>query len=137
MSQAASKILGRADILAATADLVTQTVEVPEWGGSVIVRSMTGADRDAFEATLIVEVDGKRKVDSTNMRAKLVAMTVVDENGLRLFGPDDIAALNARSAAALERVVKVAQALNGMGAEAVAAAEKNSEAAPSGDSAFA
>lgn len=137
MSTATQKILGRADILAATQDLVTETVPVPEWGGSVLVRSMTGADRDAFEATLVVEKDGKRSADLTSMRAKLVAMTVVDENGLRLFSAEDVPALNVRSATALERVFQVAQRLSGIGAEAVKEAEKNSEAAPSGDSASA
>ena len=34
-------------------DLPCETVPVPEWGGEVQVRTMTGTDRDAFEASLI------------------------------------------------------------------------------------
>ncbi len=34
-------------------DLPRETVQVPEWGGEVQVRTMTGTDRDAFVASLI------------------------------------------------------------------------------------
>jgi hypothetical protein len=40
---------------------------------------------------------------------------VVDEQGNRMFSEADIEALGRKSAAALERVCKVAQALNGIG----------------------
>jgi hypothetical protein len=108
------------------ADLQSQTVEVPEWGGSVLVRSMTGADRDAFESSLVtVAADGTRQADMTNLRAKLVALTVVDEAHNRLFEVSDVARLALKSAAALERVFDAAQRLNGIGAQAQEAALKN------------
>lgn len=116
-------------------DLKTQSVEVPEWGGSVNIRTMTGSDRDAFEQTLVkVDGNGNRKTDLTNMRAKLVAMTVVDDNGNRLFGEDDIAVLGRKSATALAKVFEAAQALNGMGDAAEDTAVKNSNAGQSEDS---
>ena len=60
-------------------DLKSEDIEVPEWGGAVRVRSFTGRERDAFEASM-VRGDGKdRKVDLTNMRARLVGLTVIDE----------------------------------------------------------
>ena len=34
-------------------DIKTEDVEVPEWGGTVRVRGMSGVERDAFEASLI------------------------------------------------------------------------------------
>ena len=45
-------ILTRDQILQAN-DLVTETVEVPEWGGSVFVKSLTGVERDQFEAAIV------------------------------------------------------------------------------------
>ncbi len=39
-------------------DLPRETVSVPEWGGEVLVRTMSGTDRDAFEASLL-EKDGR------------------------------------------------------------------------------
>lgn len=127
-------ILTKDQILEAS-DLKTETVEVPEWSGSVIVRTMTGTDRDAFEASLITRnADGTRQPEMTNMRAKLVAMTVVDEAGNRLFAASDVAVIALKSAAALERVFDVAQRLNGLGAAAEVDAAKNSEAGPTDSS---
>ena len=117
--------LSRDQILEAS-DLKTQVAEVPEWGGSVIVRTMTGADRDTFENNLVtVKADGSREQNLTNFRAKLVALTAVDDAGNLLFSADDVARLSGKSAAALERVFTVAQAINGLGAQAVEDATKN------------
>ncbi len=107
-------------------DLQNQEVDVPEWGGTVYVRSMTGADRDAFEASMVtVNPDGSRTPDMRNLRAKLVALTLVDEAGNRLFEVADIPRLALKSAAALERVFEAAQRLNGLGVKAEEDAVKN------------
>ncbi len=77
-------LLSKTAILTAN-DLQTEDIEVPEWGGAVRVRSFTGRERDAFESSM-VRGDGRdRKVDLTNMRARLVGLTVIDETGQRLF----------------------------------------------------
>jgi len=103
--------LGRDDILGAD-DLPVQEVEVPEWGGVVNVRSMTGYERDQFETSL---TNGKDKsVNLKNIRARLVCLTVVDDNGERLFTDADVDALGRKSAAALDRVFAEAQILNGL-----------------------
>ena len=121
-------MLTRDQILEAP-DLKTEAVQVPEWGGSVLVRSMNGADRDAFEASMITTLaDGTRKPDMANMRAKLVALTVVDEAGNRLFDITDVARLALKSATALERVFIAAQRLNGIGPASEDDAVKNSAA---------
>lgn len=95
-------------------DLPKETVKVPEWGGEVQVRTMTGTDRDAFEASLIGK-EGRLE----NVRARLVSLAVCDESGSRLFDDADVAALGAKSAKALDRVFAVAQRLNGIGADQV------------------
>jgi hypothetical protein len=121
-------LLDKAAILAAS-DLKTVDVDVPEWGGTVRVRSMTGTDRDAFESSLVtIGEDGARKPDMTNFSAKLVAMTLVDPDGKLMFGADEVAHLAGKSAAALQRVFEAAQKLNGMGNGADEAAAKNSGA---------
>ena len=73
-------------------DLPKETVKVPEWGGEVQVRTMTGTDRDAFEASLIGK-EGRLE----NVRARLVSLAVCDESGNRLFGDADVAALGAKA----------------------------------------
>ena len=126
-------LLTKSAILAAN-DLKTQDVDVPEWGGTVRVRAFTGRERDAFEASM-VRGDGKdRKVDLTNMRARLVALSVVDEAGQRVFSDEEVDLLGAKSGSALDRVFAVAQELNGLSGADVEALTKNSSAAPSGGS---
>ena len=126
-----TKILSKSEILECQ-DMRIKVVEVPEWGGSVRLRSLTGAERDAFEATLVKEVDGKRVPDMENLRAKLLAATIVDEDDRQIFTPYDLAALGRKSAVALDRVFSVAQRLNGMSADAVEESVKNSDSAPEG-----
>ncbi len=117
--------LSRDQILEAS-DLRSQLAEVPEWGGAVLVRTMTGADRDAFENSMVsVRPDGTREQNLTNFRTKLVALTVVDDAGNLLFSADDLARLAAKSALAIDRVFLVAQSINGLGAQAVETAAKN------------
>ena len=112
-------------------DLKTETVEVPEWGGSVCVRTMTGTERDAFEQSI---VENKGKTNLANIRARWCAAVVIDESGNRLFDDKDIAELGKKSASALDRVFAVAQKLNGFGEKDIENLEKNSRSGQSEDS---
>ena len=114
-----SGMLTREQILQSD-DLPREEVDVPEWGGKVQVRTMTGTDRDAFEATLVGK-DGKFE----NVRARLVVLTLCDKTGARLFNEADIPALGAKSAKALDRVFAVAQRMNGIGADQVESAKND------------
>ena len=123
-------LLSKTAILAAQ-DLQTEDVEVPDWGGAVRVRSFTGRERDAFEASM-VRGDGRdRRVDLTNMRARLVGLTVIDESGQRLFTDEEADLLGAKSGAALDRVFAIAQKLNGLSGADVDELTKNSSGVPS------
>ena len=126
-------ILTRDQILAAD-DIPQEEVAVPEWGGSVLVRGMTVAERSAFDQTMISEVkDGSgykivpNRAAGREMRQRLAAHSMVDADGKRLFTADDVKALGRKSAAALERVVRIAQRLNGMTEADVADLEGNSD----------
>ena len=114
-------ILSREQILAAQ-DLASEEVPVPEWGGTVRVRMMTGAERDALGASLL---GADKKVDMSQYRIRLLAACLVDEAGLPLFGPDEVGLLGAKSGVALDRVYRVAERLNDVGAGAVEAAQGN------------
>jgi hypothetical protein len=127
-------ILGRDAILKAD-DLPVEEVKGPEWGGAVLVRGLSGKDRDEFQASTMVIRDGKAYPDAANVTAKLVARCIVGEDGLPLFSQRDVHALGEKSAAALERVGEVASRLSGMTEDAVAEMLGNSAAAPGGDSA--
>jgi hypothetical protein len=105
-------ILSRGEILAADTTLPTETVPVPEWGGSVIVQGLSGTARDAFESTLVKQRGRKSESNLENFRAKLLVRSLVDEKGNLLFVEKDIPALGRKSAIALERVYEVAQRLS-------------------------
>jgi len=127
------KLLTRDAILQAQ-DLPTQDVEVPEWGGTVRVRALTGAERDAFEQSIVEQRGKSTRMNLQNVRAKLVALTVVDENGNRIFSDADAKLLGQKSAAALNRVFEVAQKLSGITPEDVEELTKNSDSDQSEDS---
>lgn len=106
-------------------DLPREEVQVPEWGGSVFVRTMTGIERDSFEQS-IVDTNGKSKgTNLKNIRAKLCAYTVVDDNGERLFTNEEAGQLGTKSSKALDRIFPVSQKLNGMSNEDVEELAKN------------
>lgn len=125
--------LDRASILAAN-DLPTEVVEVPEWGGSVLVRGLTGVERDSYDAQSWRErelAQGDTGAILSNFRARLVARAIVDASGNRLFSDNDAVALGRKSAAALERVHDVVQRLSGMDAEEVDKLAADLKAGPS------
>lgn len=116
-------------------DFETRKVDVPEWGGEVLVRGLSGRDRDTYEASTVRFRDnGEAVPELANMRAKLVARCIVDEHGERVFTDTDAGALGNKSAAALNRVWEVAAELSGMTDASEAAIEGNSGAALSGAS---
>jgi len=120
-------------------DIITQTVPVPEWGGDVLIRTLTGTERDAFEALILSggkdNSKGKKKeADMTNIRARLVARSIIDDSGRLMFNDGEVDALGRKSSKALDRVFEVSQQLSGIKEEDIEELEKNSEAAPGGDS---
>lgn len=126
-------LLNRDDILN-VADMSSEVVEVPEWGGAVRVKSLTGAERDRFEASIIERAGKKTKMNMANVRARLVALTVVDEDHKRLFRFADVEALGQKSASALDRIFDVAMRLSGMRDEDVEELIENFTSDPSENS---
>lgn len=107
-------LLSRDAILSAD-DIKTQDVEVPEWGGTIRLRAMTGTERDKLEASTVQTRGGKASMNMLNFRARLVAACAVDESGQRLFISDeDVKRLGNKNAAALNRVAEVASQISGM-----------------------
>jgi hypothetical protein len=120
-------LLSRDAILKAK-DLPGETVAVPEWGGSVKVRGMTGADRSLWMKQTMQQQGDEFVFNPIGSEILLVALCVVDGEGKPLFTPADVEALGAKSSAALDRIHTVASRLSGTTAEAAETAVKNSEA---------
>lgn len=127
-------LLTREQILSA-ADTPTEVVDVPEWGGSVMVRTLTGNERDQLEQSFEdLNVDGAKKKDMTGIRAKYAALAIVDADGNNVFSFADVEALGKKSAKALDRVFEVCLRLSGVSAKDVEKLAGNSGGAQSGAS---
>lgn len=126
-------LLTRDQILAAD-DLKRETLEVPEWGGEVIVRSLTGTERDAFEDSVVKQRGNSRELNLRNARARLVSLSLIDEAGNKLFTDKDVDLLGRKSAAALDRVFAAAQRLSGLTENDIDELAKNSESGQSDSS---
>lgn len=125
--------LSRDEILKAD-DIKTEVVEVPEWGGTVLVRGLTGRERDSFEAS-IMERRGKQLVPNVaNVRAKLACRCIIDENGRRVFSDQDADELGEKNASAMNRVYDVASRLSGMTDDDLEELVENFDGTPSGGS---
>lgn len=108
MALSAEQILG-AD------DLPAEDVDVPEWGGIVRVRGLTGAERDKFEASFMSGDKMDSAAGLAMYRARLAAACIVDDEGKKMFRSDaEVKRLGAKSARALSRVVDVASRLSGL-----------------------
>lgn len=110
---AKGKTLSRADILGAS-DRPTEVVPCPEWGGDVIVRTMSGAERDAYEGECLTIRGKSVEINRANARGRLLVRCLVDEAGDPLFKRADADELGAKSGAVLDRLFAVAQRLNGV-----------------------
>jgi hypothetical protein len=101
-------MLTRDQILKAS-DLKTADVDVPEWGGTIRVRTMTGTDRANF-LKISTDKDGKPK----QFMEALIAATAVDDKGEPLFTSADMVELGKKSSLALQKVFEKSADLNGL-----------------------
>lgn len=112
-------LLSREAILAVDDRTYTE-VPVPEWsppGGDVArarLRSITGAERDAYEQGLMEQRGKDRRMNLRNARAKLIVLCLVDEHGRRLFADGDVNALGRKNAKPLDRLFDACRALCGL-----------------------
>lgn len=100
-------------------DLPTMDVEVPEWGGWVRLRGLTGKQRDELEKSTIKQRGGDVQANFVNFRARIVAASAIDESGQLLFGQDEVAALGRKSSRVLDKLAEACSRLSGMSADDV------------------
>lgn len=110
--------LGKDQILAAD-DTEYSEVPVPEWANGdkeakVRIRSMSGSERDRYEESCAKFKNGQPVPNMVNARARLVAWTIVDEEGKREFSDSDILKLGGKSSKALDRVFEASAKLSGI-----------------------
>lgn len=110
----------------------TVTVQFTEYDTEYRLREMSGTDRDKFEiAAFNGDGDGHRRVNTLHLRARMVALCLVDEQNVRLYADDEVHMLSDEiPASVIAELFVAAQKLNGMDAEAAERAAKNSASGP-------
>ena len=116
-----------------------QDVDVPEWGGTVRIATMSGEDRDRWELSMMQADDSSERGFKLNFdaysRVRLVAMCLVDDNFNRIFvTKEQIERLSQKSGKVMDLLYDVAQRVNGITDEDIDDLEKNSVSAQNGDS---
>ncbi len=96
-------------------DIKTETVAVPEWNGSVGVRTLSATDLLSFWDSCR---DAAGELVRDRVQPALLARTLVGDDGARIFNDEDIGALMAKSAGAVAKLFEAAQRLNGLGGAA-------------------
>ncbi|MFX4294105.1 hypothetical protein [Streptomyces bohaiensis] len=125
------------DAISAADDRKWEDVPVPEWGGTVRIMGLSGADRDAYETSMIVFGPEGKPIgrNLANARARLVASCLVNADGERIFANGkSVAKLGSKNGAVLDRLYDKARELSGIAQGSAEVAEGNSGAAPSGSS---
>ncbi len=93
-------------------ELPRAIVNVPEWGGDVLVATLRANERDRMESDW--RKRGGPKGEHVGFRAFAVARCVVDAEGQRVFGDDDVPELGALRADIISRLFDKACELNAL-----------------------
>jgi hypothetical protein len=119
-----------ADDILSIDDIEKEAVEVPEWKDkdgkpmTVKVRGLTAEEGDAYERA-IFEMRGSKVITRDNVRARLVAMSIVNGDGGRVFTDEQASALGKKSRRAIDRLYAVAARLSGLRKEDIEELEGN------------
>lgn len=103
-------------------DIVKETVECPEWGVNVEVRTMSGFKRAELLQNCIDKDKGD--FDQIKWQAGIIVTCSFDpESGEQIFTMEDVTWLMEKSSAPLERIAATATRLNGLAPGALREAE--------------
>ncbi len=110
------------DQILSVVDLPRETVDVPEWNGSVLVSGISAKQRQLLLSSLGDDDDAPL---GENQKAMMAAAFIIDEDGGTMFTEEDVLVLGNKSDIALDRVISVGMRLSGMSVEAIDDLAKN------------
>ena len=93
--------LSKDDIFKAD-DLPTKDIDIPEWGGTLTIRTLTGAERDQFESAFV----NQDQIDIRGLKARLIQLTVQNGDGQPMFTKADLQKINSKSASVIDRILQ-------------------------------
>lgn len=112
------------DEILAAEDIQTKAVEVPEWGGTVYVRTLTGVQRMEWSKVIAeLNEEGSQHL----LPACAVVFTLCKADGVSCFDRnlESVKALAAKSGAAILKVFTVADEVNAFTEKAMEELEEN------------
>ena len=122
-----SKYLSRDDILQ-TQGIRTDEVEVPEWGGKILVRELSAAEVAKIGFGMAGKGGGETEVDLAKLGEyvpQMIAWCVVDENLNSIFDLEDIMRLSAKSINPVQRIITKIMELSDLSPDEEGEPEKN------------
>jgi hypothetical protein len=119
--------LNKKAILAAKDSKIEGPIQVPEWGGDVYIRTISGSERDAFE-------DSYAEQKMKAFRVRFLVLTLCDDSGERLFEDKEADDLGKKSSVVINRLFDKAWQHNAFTQEAVDALGEGSSTAQKGGS---
>lgn len=124
------KVLSFDEIIAAD-DLETVKVPVPEWGGAVLMRTMSGKRRDEYiqilQGRMVGTGKGRTLKNYRGLSALLLKECFIKTDGSPLFDTKQVAKLQEKNGSVISRLVEKAQEMNGLTDDEVEKISKNSE----------
>ena len=102
------------DQIAGADDRKSSELEVPEWGGSIKIRSMSGAQAETY-------IKSAQEISGLDAVMLLVSFSVVDEKNELMFpSPEDLKVLGEKNMLVMKRVADECIIVNGLNQEVVA-----------------
>jgi len=126
MSTKEEKVMLTKEEILKVSDLQTREINIPEWGGSIVMKTMTGEERDTWENRIPIRSSDK-KVDIKEMKVRLLILCIRDPKDMTfMFTEKDVVSLNSKNSSVIDRLWQVASEMNGIGGKELEEIRKNS-----------
>lgn len=105
-----------AEQIRAARDYLIEPLDVPKWGGTVYLRSLSLRDARVFQQVSVSAAEGTFTTDDM---VKVVAVCLCDEHGTRLFGDEAIDELAAKDLDVIRQLFDKAVVVIGLSKQGV------------------
>lgn len=101
--------------LAEQLQLKSEVLHVAAWGCDVMIRELTGSERDSYEASIVGNKRKSDTIDLTDVRARLVARCLIDpETGERIYKDNEAHIVGKLPGAGLDVIYERCKELSGI-----------------------
>lgn len=108
--------------------LAQSTIEVPTWGGSILIRELTGAEVETVRSIAASAVKDGQVTDQANLRVfahSLIVSGWINADGTHVLAEDEGNLLYDESNQTIDTIADAIAVLSGLRPKAVEQAEKN------------